>query len=59
MSERESEGGELVNGNLRHNEDAYIAPLAMALIVLLIIILIATFFPSVKETIIDIAKAFK
>ncbi len=45
--------------NLKHNEDAYIAPLAMALIVLLIIILVATAFPPVKQTILDIAKAFR
>jgi hypothetical protein len=42
-----------------HNEDAYIAPLAMALIVLFIVIIIATLFPEVKQTIIDIAQAFK
>ncbi len=44
---------------LRSNEDAYIAPLAMALIVLLIIILFATVFPPVKQTILDIAQAFR
>ncbi len=41
------------------NEDAYIAPLAMALIVLLIIFVIATVFPPVKQTIVDIAQAFR
>ena len=45
--------------NIRHNEDAYIAPLAMALIVLLLIILIATIFPPVKQTILEIAQAIK
>lgn len=45
--------------NLRSNEDAYIAPLAMALLVLLFIFLIATIFPPVKQTIIDIAQAFR
>ncbi len=45
--------------NLKNNEDAYIAPLAMALIVLLLIVLVATIFPPVKQTIIDIAQAFK
>jgi hypothetical protein len=45
--------------NLKRNEDAYIAPLAMALIVLLFIILVATAFPSVKQTIVEIATAFK
>jgi hypothetical protein len=45
--------------NFRQNEDAYIAPLAMALIVLLIIILIATIFPPVKQTILDIVQAIK
>jgi hypothetical protein len=45
--------------NIRHNEDAYIAPLAMALIVLLIIFVIATIFPPVKQTIVDIAQAFR
>ncbi|VVB86627.1 Uncharacterised protein [uncultured archaeon] len=42
-----------------HNEDAYIAPLAMALIVLLFIFLIATIFPPVKQTIVDIVQAFR
>ncbi len=45
--------------NLRGDEDAYIAPLAMALIVLLIIFLIATIFPPVKDTIIEIAQAIR
>lgn len=44
---------------IAQNEDAYIAPLAMALLVLLLIILIATVFPEVKQTIIDIAQATK
>ncbi len=41
------------------NEDAYIAPLAMALIVLLIIFVVATIFPPVKQTIIDILQAIR
>lgn len=43
----------------KDNEDAYIPPLAMALIVLLVIFLIATIFPPVKQTIVDIAIALK
>lgn len=36
----------------------FIPPLAYALIVIFVIILIATFVPSVKQTIIDITGAF-
>lgn len=39
-------------------EDANIPPLAFALLVLLLIILVATLVPDVKATIIDILSAF-
>jgi len=45
--------------NLTNNEEAYIHPLAMALMVLLFIFLIATIFPPVKTTIIDILHAIR
>ncbi len=48
-----------MNRKIISNEDAYIPPLAMALIVLLIIFLIATVFPPVKQTIIDILQAIR
>lgn len=38
----------------RLNNKGYIAPLAMALLVILAIIIIATFYQPVKQTIIDI-----
>lgn len=43
--------------NILQNEDARIYPLAMALIVLLIIFVVATVFPPIKDTIIDILNA--
>ena len=41
-----------------NSKKGYIAPLAMALIVVFVFILVATFVPEVKATAIQIVKAF-
>lgn len=43
--------------NLIYNDEGYIPPLAFALIVIFIIIIVASFSPGIKQTIIDIASA--
>lgn len=45
-------------GIFKNKKAFYIAPLAMALIVIVIFILIATYNTQVKQTTIDIAKSF-
>ena len=46
-----------MNKKLIYDDEARVPPLAYALLVLLLIIIIATFIPAVKQTIIDFLSA--
>ncbi len=43
----------------RRNSIANVPPLVLALVVGFVIVVLATLFPAIKQTIIEIAKAFR